>query len=120
MYIYVASITIYEVVYTDDSIKTCIINNSYTLGVGKIPYLYQEMGSGTMNIMEILKKSLDPKNILNPGKILYHENIYSDSNTSDSNSNNNNIKTKISTLHVNNIPGCLSNDSKEIISSPTK
>ena len=32
-------------------------------------YLRQELGDGTINIMKMLKNTLDPRGIMNPGKV---------------------------------------------------
>lgn len=47
---------------------TC--TGEHGVGIGKIDHLYQEMGPGSMKVMETIKHSLDPKGILNPGKVL--------------------------------------------------
>ncbi|WVF66935.1 hypothetical protein IAT40_001678 [Kwoniella sp. CBS 6097] len=46
---------------------TC--TGEHGVGVGKIGYLPTELGVGTVNLMETVKRTLDPHNILNPGKI---------------------------------------------------
>ena len=38
--------------------------------MGKIPYLKKEIGNVGIDVMQSIKKSLDPCNIMNPGKIL--------------------------------------------------
>ena len=40
------------------------------IGVGKKRYLRLEMGEGSMELMTVIKRALDAKNILNPGKVL--------------------------------------------------
>ncbi|PWE54455.1 FAD-binding oxidoreductase [Metarhizobium album] len=47
---------------------TC--TGEHGIGQGKIPYLEQELG-GTVELMRQIKRSLDPDNIFNPGKIFY-------------------------------------------------
>ncbi|WVQ62942.1 uncharacterized protein L199_001091 [Kwoniella botswanensis] len=46
---------------------TC--TGEHGVGVGKIGYLPLELGDGTVNLMETVKRTLDPHNLLNPGKI---------------------------------------------------
>ena len=40
------------------------------MGVGKKQYLVQELGQGTVEIMKGIKGMFDPRNILNPGKVI--------------------------------------------------
>jgi D-lactate dehydrogenase (cytochrome) len=47
---------------------TC--TGEHGVGYGKIEYLPQQYGNGCMNMMKTIKRSLDPRNIMNPGKIL--------------------------------------------------
>jgi len=47
---------------------TC--TGEHGIGTGKIPYLELEHGSAAVQVMRGIKTSLDPKNILNPGKIV--------------------------------------------------
>jgi D-lactate dehydrogenase (cytochrome) len=37
--------------------------------VGKKKYLYEELGEGTVELMKTIKKTIDPLNIMNPGKV---------------------------------------------------
>jgi D-lactate dehydrogenase (cytochrome) len=53
---------------------TC--TGEHGIGVGKLPHLYNEMGEGSMNIMELLKLTLDPGQIMNPGKVLWMDDVY--------------------------------------------
>jgi D-lactate dehydrogenase (cytochrome) len=46
---------------------TC--TGEHGVGQGKIQYLDAEHGTGAMNLMRRLKRSVDPDNIMNPGKI---------------------------------------------------
>ena len=40
------------------------------IGLGKRDLLIQEVGSGAWDTMKLIKKSLDPKLIMNPGKVI--------------------------------------------------
>ena len=40
------------------------------IGTGKKHHLRQEMGVGSMLLMERIKRAVDPSNIMNPGKML--------------------------------------------------
>lgn len=39
------------------------------VGIGKREYLYSELGAGTVELMKTIKKTLDPLNLFNPGKV---------------------------------------------------
>jgi D-lactate dehydrogenase (cytochrome) len=47
---------------------TC--TGEHGIGVGKREYLEREKGQGALHMMRLLKTALDPRNILNPGKVL--------------------------------------------------
>ena len=47
---------------------TC--TGEHGIGVGKKEYLIAEMGQNTVNLMKLIKSTVDPENILNPGKII--------------------------------------------------
>jgi D-lactate dehydrogenase (cytochrome) len=47
---------------------TC--TGEHGIGVGKIDLLEEELGEGAVGVMRAIKDSLDPKEILNPGKVL--------------------------------------------------
>jgi glycolate oxidase len=46
------------------------ISGEHGIGFTKAPFLRQEVGSGSMEIMRSIKKAFDPNNILNPGKFV--------------------------------------------------
>jgi D-lactate dehydrogenase (cytochrome) len=46
---------------------TC--TGEHGIGLHKIGFLVEEAGEGAVAMMRTLKRALDPKNILNPGKI---------------------------------------------------
>lgn len=45
------------------------LSGEHGIGITKAPFLSIELNSATINAMRAIKKALDPKNILNPGKI---------------------------------------------------
>jgi len=47
---------------------TC--TGEHGIGVGKRDYLLLELGENAVDLMRLLKRSTDPNNIMNPGKIL--------------------------------------------------
>lgn len=47
---------------------TC--TGEHGVGQGKMKYLDAELGTATLNTMRMIKKTLDPLNIMNPGKIV--------------------------------------------------
>ncbi|AFR97691.1 D-lactate dehydrogenase (cytochrome) [Cryptococcus neoformans C23] len=46
---------------------TC--SGEHGVGLGKIDYLPLELGNGTVNLMETIKRTVDPFNLMNPGKV---------------------------------------------------
>jgi D-lactate dehydrogenase (cytochrome) len=47
---------------------TC--TGEHGIGLGKIDLLEEMFGSTTVNVMKEIKNTLDPKGIMNPGKVL--------------------------------------------------
>ncbi len=47
---------------------TC--TGEHGVGQGKMKYLEKELGAETLNTMRLIKRALDPDNIMNPGKIV--------------------------------------------------
>lgn len=47
---------------------TC--TGEHGVGYGKIKYLGDQYGTGAVQMMKMIKRSLDPNNILNPGKVV--------------------------------------------------
>lgn len=44
------------------------------VGVHKMSFLVEEHGEDALDMMRALKRAFDPKNILNPGKIVHLKN----------------------------------------------
>lgn len=49
------------------------VSGEHGIGFSKARYLPMEMGEGTMGMMRAIKSALDPKGILNPGKVFADE-----------------------------------------------
>ena len=47
---------------------TC--TGEHGVGKGKCKYLEEELGHGSLQVMRQIKNSLDPHNLMNPGKVL--------------------------------------------------
>lgn len=47
---------------------TC--TGEHGVGHGKMKYLANELGEGTVDVLRKIKYQLDPKNIMNPGKLV--------------------------------------------------
>jgi glycolate oxidase len=45
------------------------ISGEHGIGLEKKPFLEAQLGSATMNLLRAIKRTLDPANLLNPGKI---------------------------------------------------
>ncbi len=50
---------------------TC--TGEHGIGFGKKQYLAKMYGESTLSVMEALKRSIDPWNIMNPGKIVSND-----------------------------------------------
>ena len=46
---------------------TC--TGEHGIGLGKQEWLVKELGEGTVDVMRMLKRALDPQDLFNPGKI---------------------------------------------------
>jgi D-lactate dehydrogenase (cytochrome) len=46
---------------------TC--TGEHGVGIGKREYLYEELGYGTVELMKKIKRTIDPLNLFNPGKV---------------------------------------------------
>ncbi|KAI0080145.1 hypothetical protein K474DRAFT_1638149 [Panus rudis PR-1116 ss-1] len=46
---------------------TC--TGEHGVGIGKREYLHEELGAGTVELMKTVKRSIDPLNLFNPGKL---------------------------------------------------
>ena len=46
---------------------TC--TGEHGVGIGKREYLYEELGYGTVELMKRIKRTIDPLNLFNPGKV---------------------------------------------------
>ena len=42
------------------------------VGIGKREYPYEELGAGTVELMKTIKRTIDPLNLFNPGKVRSH------------------------------------------------
>jgi D-lactate dehydrogenase (cytochrome) len=45
------------------------VSGEHAIGIGKKECLMEELGSETVGLMQTLKKSVDPKWLMNPGKV---------------------------------------------------
>jgi FAD/FMN-containing dehydrogenase len=61
---------IYEVVYAAVGRFHGSVSAEHGIGVQKIPYLYHSRSPEELTLMRTLKAALDPKGILNPGRVL--------------------------------------------------
>ena len=52
---------------------TC--TGEHGVGHGKMQYLANELGSGTVDLLRRIKREIDPKNIMNPGKLVDYDAI---------------------------------------------
>ncbi len=61
--------TIYDVVYQQVGIYGGSISAEHGIGVQKRAYLHQSRSNEEIALMKLLKQTLDPKGILNPGRV---------------------------------------------------
>jgi len=45
------------------------VSSEHGIGLARAEYMAEQVGEETMNVMRAVKKALDPRGILNPGKI---------------------------------------------------
>ncbi len=57
-------------IYADAIRRGGVISGEHGIGLVKRPYIRQNLGDDVIALMSAVKKSLDPKGILNPGKVL--------------------------------------------------
>jgi hypothetical protein len=50
-------------------VRQSLGTGEHGVGVGKIEYLAEELGEGTIELMRAVKKAIDPYNLFNPGKV---------------------------------------------------
>lgn len=48
---------------------TC--TGEHGVGIGKREYLYEELGYGTVELIKKIKRTIDPYNLFNPGKVCH-------------------------------------------------
>jgi D-lactate dehydrogenase (cytochrome) len=46
------------------------ITGEHGVGMGKMKFMEAEHGATTLGVMRVIKRALDPQNLLNPGKLL--------------------------------------------------
>ncbi|CAD6896013.1 unnamed protein product [Tilletia controversa] len=50
-------------------------SGEHGVGLGKRQYLEKELGKGTVDLLRLLKRTIDPENIFNPGKLYPPEHV---------------------------------------------
>lgn len=50
-------------------LNLCLGTGEHGVGIGKKEYLLEELGEGTVKLMKTIKRTLDPLNLFNPGKV---------------------------------------------------
>jgi FAD/FMN-containing dehydrogenase len=58
-----------EVIRTGTGTGTGPCSGEHGIGLHKMDFLVTEAGVGAVEMMRAIKRALDPKNIMNPGKI---------------------------------------------------
>jgi len=51
------------------------LSGEHGIGTTKAPYLSQELNKDTIGVMQAIKHAMDPKGILNPGKIFFGDSV---------------------------------------------
>jgi glycolate oxidase len=59
-----------DALYRDATERGGVISGEHGIGLVKRPFLHASIGDGTLDVMRRIKGVLDPRGILNPGKIL--------------------------------------------------
>jgi len=45
------------------------VSSEHGIGAARAKYMAEQLGEGTLSVMRAIKRALDPKGILNPGKL---------------------------------------------------
>ena len=59
-----------DIIYSNLKENGGSVSAEHGIGLDKKKYLYTSRSSEEINLMKTLKKILDPKNILNPGRVI--------------------------------------------------
>lgn len=69
MYVLRLGLSVSRAASTLNGHHVLIGTGEHGIGEGKRKYLYDELGVGTVNLMKMIKQTIDPLNLLNPGKV---------------------------------------------------
>jgi len=58
-----------DIIYTNTEAVEGSISAEHGIGIDKKQYLIKSRSKDEIELMKIIKKSIDPKNILNPGRV---------------------------------------------------